>query len=243
MARPQFELLSWHLSLYYFLLYCRHKTAPMHLGLVVSRTVVHYSWMVGRPSKADTKHQALVLPHLAASSQLRVTSSEKGRNTQMSTQCVRSGTVNPDLNTRQTLFISLRLFLSDQWADLLVKRKSSSVLANSGHMLSNFPEEACCRATGSPMERTLRREATASFHVLSEGQAYFKLRGTLRVWGEGQLRSVKTHTAAFKTKHHQSCKKTAWQRSPLKSRLGRLILRQRPQSLLPRLFIFFGIGN
>lgn len=66
-------------------------------------------------------------------------------------------------------------------ADLLVKRKSSKVLASSGHILSNFPEEACCLATGSPIERTLRREDTASFHVLSEGQEYFKLRGTLRV--------------------------------------------------------------
>lgn len=65
---------------------------------------------------------------------------------------------------------------------LLVNKKFSKVLANSGHMLSNFPEDACCRATGSPMERTLRREETASFHVLSEGQAYFKLSGILNVY-------------------------------------------------------------
>lgn len=54
-------------------------------------------------------------------------------------------------------------------------------MASSGHILSNFPEDACCRATGSPIERTLRREDTANFHVLSEGQEYFKLRGTLSV--------------------------------------------------------------
>lgn len=79
-------------------------------------------------------------------------------------------------------FLKDCLNCKNEWADLLVKRKSSKVLASSGHILSNFPEEACCRATGSPIERTLRREDTASFQVLSEGQEYFKLRGTLRVW-------------------------------------------------------------
>lgn len=64
---------------------------------------------------------------------------------------------------------------------LLVNKKFSKVLASSGHMLSNFPEDACCLATGNPMERTLRRDETASFHVLSEGQAYFKLSGILSV--------------------------------------------------------------
>lgn len=64
---------------------------------------------------------------------------------------------------------------------LLVNKKSSNVLANSGHMLSNFPEDACCLATGSPIESTLRREETASFHVLSEGQEYFRLSGILSV--------------------------------------------------------------
>lgn len=58
-----------------------------------------------------------------------------------------------------------------------MNKKSSKVFASSGHILSNFPEDACCLATGSPIERTLRREETASFHVLSEGQEYFKLRG------------------------------------------------------------------
>lgn len=64
---------------------------------------------------------------------------------------------------------------------LLVNKKFSKVVANSGHILSNFPEEACCLATGNPIERTLRSEETASFHVLSEGQAYFRLRGILSV--------------------------------------------------------------
>jgi len=62
-----------------------------------------------------------------------------------------------------------------------VNKKSSNVFASSGHILSNFPEDACCLATGSPIERTLRREETASFHVLSEGQEYFRLRGILSV--------------------------------------------------------------
>lgn len=65
---------------------------------------------------------------------------------------------------------------------LFVNKKSSKVFASSGHMLSNFPEEACWRATGNPTESTLSKEDTASFHVLSEGQAYFRLNGTLRVW-------------------------------------------------------------
>lgn len=64
---------------------------------------------------------------------------------------------------------------------LLVKRKSSKALASSGHMVSNLPEGACCRATGSPMDRTFSREDTASFQVLSDGQAYFKPKGILRV--------------------------------------------------------------
>lgn len=64
---------------------------------------------------------------------------------------------------------------------LFVNKKSSKVFASSGHILSNFPEDACCLATGSPMERTLRREDTASFHVLSEGHEYFRLRGILSV--------------------------------------------------------------
>lgn len=65
---------------------------------------------------------------------------------------------------------------------LLVKRKSSKALASSGHMVSNFPDEACWRATGSPMDSTLSRDDTASFHVLSDGQAYFKPKGILKVW-------------------------------------------------------------
>lgn len=65
---------------------------------------------------------------------------------------------------------------------LLVKRKSSKALASSGHMVSNFPDEACWRATGSPMDNTLSRDETASFQVLSDGQAYFKPKGILKVW-------------------------------------------------------------
>lgn len=63
-------------------------------------------------------------------------------------------------------------------------------MASSGHMVSNFPEEECCRATGSPIESTLSREETASFQVLSEGQAYFKHKGIRSVWrreGEDKL--------------------------------------------------------
>ena len=63
----------------------------------------------------------------------------------------------------------------------MVKRKSSKALASSGHMVSNFPEAACWRATSSPTDSTLSREETASLHVLSEGQAYFRDRGILRV--------------------------------------------------------------
>lgn len=63
----------------------------------------------------------------------------------------------------------------------MVKRKSSKALANSGHIVSNFPDEACCRATGSPMDSTLSRDDTASFQVLSDGQAYFRLKGILKV--------------------------------------------------------------
>lgn len=64
---------------------------------------------------------------------------------------------------------------------LLVKRKSSKAFASSGHIVSNFPEEACCRATGSPMDSTLSSEETASFQVLSDGQAYFNPRGIFKV--------------------------------------------------------------
>ncbi len=64
---------------------------------------------------------------------------------------------------------------------LLVKRKSSKALASSGHIVSNFPDEACWRATGSPIESTLSRDETASFQVLSDGQAYFKPKGILKV--------------------------------------------------------------
>lgn len=64
---------------------------------------------------------------------------------------------------------------------LLVKRKSSKALASSGHIVSNFPEEACCRATGNPMDSTLSRDETASFQVLSDGQAYFKPSGIFKV--------------------------------------------------------------
>lgn len=67
---------------------------------------------------------------------------------------------------------------------LLVKRKSSKASASSGHIVSNFPEEACCRATGNPMDSTLSRDETASFQVLSDGQAYFKPSGIFKVWGE-----------------------------------------------------------
>lgn len=64
---------------------------------------------------------------------------------------------------------------------LLVKRKSSKAFASSGHMVSNFPDEACWRATGNPMDNTLSRDETASFQVLSDGQAYFKPKGILNV--------------------------------------------------------------
>jgi len=63
-----------------------------------------------------------------------------------------------------------------------VKRKSSKALANSGHIVSNFPDEACWRATGSPIDSTLSRDDTASFQVLSEGQAYFKPKGILKAF-------------------------------------------------------------
>ena len=49
-------------------------------------------------------------------------------------------------------------------------------------MASNFPEEECWRATGSPMDSTLSRDETASCQVLSDGQEYFRPRGILRVW-------------------------------------------------------------
>lgn len=55
-------------------------------------------------------------------------------------------------------------------------------MANSGHIVSNFPDEACWRATGSPMDSTLSSDETASFQVVSDGQAYFKPRGILTVW-------------------------------------------------------------
>lgn len=64
---------------------------------------------------------------------------------------------------------------------LLVKRKSSKALASSGHIVSNFPDEACWRATGSPIDSTLSRDETASFQVLSDGQAYFKPKGIRKV--------------------------------------------------------------
>lgn len=71
----------------------------------------------------------------------------------------------------------------------MVKRKSSKALASSGHIVSNFPEEACCRATGSPMDSTLSREETASFQVLSDGQAYFNPRGIFKLWREMKRRN------------------------------------------------------
>lgn len=67
---------------------------------------------------------------------------------------------------------------------LFVKRKSSKALASSGHMVSNLPEEVCCRATGNPMDSTLSRDKTASFQVLSDGQAYFNPSGIFKVWRE-----------------------------------------------------------
>lgn len=48
-------------------------------------------------------------------------------------------------------------------------------------MVSNFPDEACWRATGSPTDSALSRDETASFQVLSDGQAYFKPSGVLKV--------------------------------------------------------------
>lgn len=69
---------------------------------------------------------------------------------------------------------------------LLVKRKSWKALASSGHMVLNLPEEACCRATGSPMDSTFSREDTASFHVLSEGHEYFRPSGTRSVCVGGE---------------------------------------------------------
>ena len=74
---------------------------------------------------------------------------------------------------------------------LLVKRKSSKALASSGHMVSNFPEGACWRATGRPTNSTLSREDTASFHVLSDGHAYFRPRGIRKVYSEGGVGSLK----------------------------------------------------
>lgn len=67
----------------------------------------------------------------------------------------------------------------------MVKRKSWKALASSGHMVLNLPEEACCRATGSPMDSTFNRDDTASFQVLSEGHEYFRPSGTRRVWMVG----------------------------------------------------------
>lgn len=49
-------------------------------------------------------------------------------------------------------------------------------------MVSNLPEEACWRATGRPMESTLSSEETASFQVLSAGQAYFRPSGIRSVY-------------------------------------------------------------
>lgn len=63
----------------------------------------------------------------------------------------------------------------------MVKRKSSKALASSGHIVSNFPDEACWRATGSPIDNTFSSDETASFQVLSDGQAYFNPKGILKV--------------------------------------------------------------
>lgn len=60
-------------------------------------------------------------------------------------------------------------------------------------MVSNFPDEACCRATGNPMDNTLSKDETASFQVLSDGQAYFKPKGILNVLqgkGENKERAI-----------------------------------------------------
>lgn len=84
---------------------------------------------------------------------------------------------------------------------LLVKRKSSKALASSGHMVSNFPDEACWRATGSPMDNTLSRDDTASFHVLSDGQAYFRPKGILKVWRMNKGRDWNTEEPPGVTFH------------------------------------------
>lgn len=83
------------------------------------------------------------------------------------------------------------------YAYLLVKRKSSKALASSGHMVSNIPEEACWRATGSPMDNTLSRDDTASFHVLSDGHAYFRPRGIRRVYGGRREKTGLEHNGSL----------------------------------------------
>lgn len=79
-----------------------------------------------------------------------------------------------------------------------MKRKSSKALASSGHIVSNFPDEACWRATGSPIDSTLSRDETASFQVLSDGQAYFKPRGILKVL---QVKGKREEETATTTDH------------------------------------------
>lgn len=93
--------------------------------------------------------------------------------------CKRTTIKNNDLRVS---ILSRSTFITRLY--LLVKRKSSKALASSGHIVSNFPEEACCRATGNPMDSTLSRDDTASFQVLSDGQAYFKPSGIFKVWRE-----------------------------------------------------------
>lgn len=78
---------------------------------------------------------------------------------------------------------------------LLVKRKSSKALANSDHIVSNFPDEACCRATGNPMDRTFSKDETASFQVLSDGQAYFRPKGVLKVLKVEKRKQPRNHNA------------------------------------------------
>lgn len=90
--------------------------------------------------------------------------------------CKRTTTKNNELRFSKPHRSTIRTHLH-----LLVKRKSSKALASSGHIVSNFPEEACCRATGSPMDNTLSRDETASFQVLSDGQAYFNPNGIFKV--------------------------------------------------------------
>lgn len=85
-------------------------------------------------------------------------------------------------------------------SNLLVNRKSSKAQASSGHMVSNFPREACWRATGRPVDSTFNKEETASLQVLSDGQAYFMPRGNLRVcgWWEWITANQKTKFKLYK---------------------------------------------